>query len=84
MANVMAELYATGLDEQYFYEWSENIKAITPEVAHAAAVALIKPRAAVTGYLLPEEKPVVAPVAPAPVAAPVAAPNPVMQVPYGL
>lgn len=84
MANVMAELYATGLDEQYFYEWSEHIKAITPEVAHAAAVALITPRAAVTGYLLPEEKPVAAPVAPAPVAAPVAAPNPVMQVPYGL
>ncbi len=85
MANVMAELFATGLDEQYFYEWSKKIEAVTPENALAAANALITTRGAVTGYLLPEVKPtpVVAPTPAAPPAAPIE-PNPAMQVPYGL
>lgn len=85
MANVMAELYATGLDEQYFYDWSKKVEAVTPENALDAAKALITPRGAVTGYLLLEEKPaaVVAPAAPAtqPVVAPT---NPALQVPYGV
>jgi len=59
MANIMAELYAKGLDEQFFYNWSDNIAKVTDADALAAARDVIKPQAGVTGYLLPEVKPVV-------------------------
>jgi zinc protease len=88
MASVMAELYATGLDEQFFYDWSKSIAAVTPQVALEAGRATLNPKAAVTGYLLPEAAPVAAAVlAPsAPVTAPVppTSASPLMQVPYGL
>ena len=61
MANIMAELYAKGLDEQFFYSWSENIAAVKDADALAAARDVIKPKASVTGYLLPEAK-IVAPI----------------------
>jgi zinc protease len=57
LANVMADLYAIGLDEQYFYAWSDSIDAVTDETALAAARTVIVPKAAVTGYLLTEEAP---------------------------
>ena len=56
MAMVMAELYAHGLDENYFYGWSDAIAQVTDEATLAAARAVIKPNAGVTGYLLPETK----------------------------
>ena len=56
LATTMAELYAVGLDEQYFYDWSKTIAGVTDDAALAAARAVIKPRGAVTGYLLPEDK----------------------------
>ena len=58
MANIMAELYAKGLDEQFFYNWSDTIAKVTDADALAAARDVIKPNASVTGYLLPEAKPV--------------------------
>lgn len=57
LANVMAELYAIGLDENFFYNWAKSIDAVTPEAALAAGRATILSKGAVTGYLLPEEKP---------------------------
>ncbi|MFZ4540676.1 MAG: M16 family metallopeptidase [Rickettsiales bacterium] len=74
MADMMAELYAVGLDEHYFYDWSKNIEAVTPDVALAAAQAVIVPKGAVTGYLLPDVKSV-------PIAAPAAAAIPPAPVP---
>lgn len=59
MANVMAELFATGLNEQFFYDWSKTIEEVTPEAALTAGRAVMTPKASVTGYLLPEEKPAV-------------------------
>ena len=58
MANVMAELYAKGLDEQFFYNWSDTIAKVTDADALAAARDVIRPNASVTGYLLPDVKPV--------------------------
>lgn len=64
LANLIASLYARGQDEQVFYDWSTHIEEITPEQAQAAANAVIVPKRAVTGYLLPA--PAEAPNAPAP------------------
>lgn len=61
MANIMAELFAKGLDEQFFYDWSDNIAKVTEADALAAARDVIKPKASVTGYLLPEAKPLTPP-----------------------
>jgi zinc protease len=57
LANVMADLYAIGLDEQFFYSWADNVAAVTDSTALAAARAVITRNGAVTGTLLPEEKP---------------------------
>ena len=69
MANIMAELYAKGLDEQFFYNWSDNIAKVTDADALAAARDVIKPPASVTGYLLPDAKPLTSPISPDPAAA---------------
>lgn len=53
LANIMADLYAIGLDEQYFYNWADAIDAVTDISALAAARRVITPKAAVTGVLLP-------------------------------
>lgn len=66
IASIVAELYALGLDERYFYEWPTNVAAVTPAAMQQAARAVIVPAKAVTGYLLPQ-----APVAAAPAPAPV-------------
>ncbi len=68
LANTMAALYAIGLDEGYFYDWSKTIEGVKDEEALAAAQAVIVPKGAVTGYLLPEEK--AAAVAPVPAGSP--------------
>ncbi len=57
LARLIATLYAKGLDEHYFYQWEAAIEAVTPEQAQAAARTVLLPGRAVTGYLLPEEKP---------------------------
>lgn len=56
LARIMADLYATGLDEQFFYGWADAVAAVDATSALAAARTVIAPRGAVTGYLLPEEK----------------------------
>jgi zinc protease len=61
LASVMAEIYANGLDEQYFYEWARLANAVTEDAALSAARAVMVPKASVTGYLLPEQKPAAAP-----------------------
>jgi hypothetical protein len=62
LANVMAALYATGLNEQFFYGWADAIAKSSDDAVLAAARSLFKPNASVTGYLLPEISPVVAPI----------------------
>lgn len=54
LANIMAELYATGLDENYFYQWADAIERVTAANARDAALRAVNPKRAVTGYLLPE------------------------------
>ena len=63
MATIMAELYAKGLNEQFFYNWSDNIAKVTDADALAAARDVLKPNASVTGYLLPDAKIAAAPAA---------------------
>lgn len=73
LANIMAELYAIGLDEQYFYGWQDAIAAVNADAALAAAKTVLNPKRKVTGYLLPEA---------VPVAAPAPAPNPPTEAPH--
>lgn len=60
LANVMAGLYAIGLDEQFFYGWADAVAAVDDTSALAAARAVITRNGAVTGTLIPEEKPAAA------------------------
>ena len=53
LANSMADLFAIGLDEQYFYQWADSIDAVTDAMALDAARAVLIPKHAVTGYLTP-------------------------------
>ncbi len=61
LANLMAQLYAIGLDEQYFYQWIDSIEQVTPASALEAARAVMVPARAVVGYLLPQAPPPAAP-----------------------
>ncbi len=54
LAHIMAELYANGLDEQYFYSWADRVEQVTDATALDAARAVLVPRGYTTGYLLPE------------------------------
>lgn len=54
LAGVIANLYASGLSEDYFYQWAEMIDKVTPEEARAAAQNVLDAKRAVTGTLLPE------------------------------
>lgn len=85
LANVMAGLYAVGLDEQYFYGWGEAIAEVTDAQALEAARAVLVPARSVTGYLLPKSAEPVAPTpAPAvPTAPALTPPAPAMEAPYG-
>lgn len=53
IANVMAALYAVGLDEQYFYGWENAVEAVTLPSMQDAARSILSPPRRVTGYLLP-------------------------------
>ena len=64
LANVIAQLYALGLDEQYFYEWPTNIEKVTAAEMRAAGASVVLPAKRVTGYLLPAVVPTEAPHAP--------------------
>jgi len=57
LAHLMSQLYAIGLDEQYFYNWTAAVDAVRAEDITAAA-GVLNPQASVTGYLLPEASPV--------------------------
>lgn len=54
LAQLIATLYALGLDEQYFYDWPQAIAQVTANDMQAAAKATLAPKRRVTGYLLPE------------------------------
>jgi zinc protease len=54
LAQWMAQLYAIGLDEQYFYQWTDSIEQVSAASAlEAARAVLVAPRG-VTGQLLPQ------------------------------
>jgi zinc protease len=54
LAQTMAHLFALGLDEQYFYDWSDSVGKVTAaQVQEALRAVVVMPRA-VTGHLLPE------------------------------
>jgi zinc protease len=54
LATVVAELYAIGKNEQFFYDWSQTVEAVTPEVARDAARSVLVSKSHVTGYLKPQ------------------------------
>ena len=60
IAHVISQLYAIGLDEQYFYDWSSTVDHVTGTELQAAAAAVLVPGHKVTGYLLPAPAPVAA------------------------
>lgn len=53
IANVMAALYAIGLDEQYFYDWPKAVDAVTLDTMQGSARAILATHRRVTGHLLP-------------------------------
>ncbi len=53
LAKLIVSLYGLGMDEQYFYDWPENIEKVTPEQMRGAANAVLAPNRKVTGYLTP-------------------------------
>ncbi len=55
IAHIMGQLYAIGRDEQYFFDWSKQIDAVTAAAMKEAAAATLRDDAAVTGYLQPAE-----------------------------
>ncbi len=77
LARIIAELYATGLDEQYFYGWAEVITKSSDEAVLAAARRLFTPEASVTGWLLPKPAAL-----PASTSSPLPPVVPVTQVPH--
>lgn len=87
LAQLMVSLYGIGLDERYFYGWTEAIGKVTDAEMLDAAKATLVPTRAVTGYLLPQEKTpdpeVVAPEPQLQEKAPPAS-SPVMEMPYGI
>lgn len=54
VAGIMAELYAIGLDEQFFYDWAAQIEKVTPEETLTAARETLVLKHSVVGTLLPE------------------------------
>jgi zinc protease len=54
LANLIASLYAIGLDEQVFYDWPTRIEAVSGTQAQEAARAVLAPNRRVTGYLVPK------------------------------
>lgn len=55
MARIIGALVMSGLPVDYFNQWPTLVDAVTADDVHKAAVAVFKPEASVTGYLLPEE-----------------------------
>lgn len=55
LAQLMGGLYAIGLDEQYFYGWSDAVDAVTPLAMLDAAQKVLAPERRVTGWLLPTQ-----------------------------
>lgn len=55
LGHLMARLYAVGLDEQTFYEWSARIARITAAQMQESAAAVLAPSRRITGYLLPDQ-----------------------------
>ncbi len=60
LAHLMTELYAIGLDEQYFYNWADTIDHITAVDMQTAARTVLAPTKRVTGYLTPPLVPIAA------------------------
>ena len=56
LAELIGKLVMLDLDENYFYGWQEQVRAITAEQMLAAAQHTLMPTRRVTGYLLPEAK----------------------------
>lgn len=54
IANVMARIFAVGLNEQFFYDWSTMIAGASDAQVLSAGRSVITPNTAVTGYLLQE------------------------------
>lgn len=69
LAHFIGALYMLGHDEQYFYDWTNAVDAVTPQQVQQAAVDVLVPAHAVTGYLLPAH-PLAAGEAPPPAAPP--------------
>lgn len=77
LAHLIGQLVMIGKDEQYFYQWTDAVDAVTASAMLESAQQVLDPARKVTGYLLPEQEPETVP---APAASPmvesVAAPEP--------
>lgn len=61
LAQLMGAIYAIRLNEQYFYNWPEEVEKVSAAQMLDAAKAVLDPKRRVTGYLLPEQGDVPAP-----------------------
>jgi zinc protease len=57
LAHFISQLYAIGLDEQYFYDWTAAVDRVSATELQAAASAVLSPTNRVTGYLMPATAP---------------------------
>ena len=55
LAQLMGAIFAIGLDQNYFYSWSDNVEKVTPLEMLEAAQQVLAPHRRVTGWLLPEQ-----------------------------
>ena len=55
LAQLMGAIFAIGLDENYFYDWSDEVDQVTALEMLDAAQQVLAPHRRVTGWLLPEQ-----------------------------
>lgn len=55
LAQLMGAIFAIGFDEQYFYNWSDEVEKVTPLAVLDAAQRVLAPERRITGWLLPEQ-----------------------------
>ncbi len=62
LAQLIGALYMIGLDEQYFYGWTDAVDAVNSLDMLDAAQKVLAPHRRITGWLLPEQDVIDAPV----------------------
>ena len=55
LAQLVGAIYAIGLDENYFYGWSDAVEKVSALEMLEAAQSVLAPHRRITGWLLPEQ-----------------------------